>query len=210
MTCTPANVTFSTGTVSSPNFTSMIWGSGTQTAKLTMSGLTIGTPYLLKFTPTVTGQAPVITASTGVGSYSTIPAVVTATVVNVKFIPSAVSAVFVFSNTTTSTWSTASTTCYALTPTVAKYDSGQNASVAWVTQYSANPTVGTGYTLRNKILNFGVAGAAGTVTFDFMTSNDKPLLLLNANQGVAIYLNAEAVPSGGTISWDAEWEEISN
>lgn len=207
MTPTPANVSYGTGTVSAPNVSSAVWGSGTQTLTYSLATLTIGKNYVLTFTPTVTGQVPTITATSGI-SKSLIPKVVTAVVNNVFFTASATTAVFTFTNTATSTWSTASTTCYeTLGGTVAKYDSRQAAEKATLVAYTANPTVGTGAAVRNKMLNFGAAGAAGVVTFDFSTSNDKPMLLLNGNQGLAIYLNGQALPSSGVVSYDFEWEE---
>jgi hypothetical protein len=111
---TPANVSYGTGTVSAPNFTSMIWGSGTQTATLTCTGLTAGKLYRLQFTPTVTGQVPTITPTSGISS-STIPAVVTTIIENIYFRASGVTAVFTFTNTGASTWSTASTTVFEYT-----------------------------------------------------------------------------------------------
>jgi hypothetical protein len=67
--------------------------------------------------------------------------------------------------------------------------------------------VGTGVAIKNKTLNFGVAGASGTVTYDFMRANDKPLILRGTGQCAAINLNGQAVPTTGKISYDVEWEE---
>ena len=208
MTPSPANVSYSTGTVSAPNVTSAVWGSGTQTLTYSLATLTIGTDYVFTFTPTVTGQVPTITATSGI-SKSIIPAVVTGVANNVFFTASATTAVFTFTNTATSSWSTASTTCYATLPVIGKYDTNQSVQSAFVTAYTANPTVGSGFALRNKMLNFGAAGAAGVVTFDFMSQNDKPLLLINGSQSMAIYLNAQALPSSGVVSYEIEWEEVA-
>lgn len=94
--------------------------------------------------------------------------------------------------------------------TPGKYDSADGAPAATLSEYSANPTaLGAGVTLLNKILNLGLAGAAGTVEFDFSKNNDKPLLLRGAAQGVAINLNGQAVPAGGKVSYTIEWEEAS-
>lgn len=95
----------------------------------------------------------------------------------------------------------------ATAPTVALFDSSDSAASATVAQYSANPTTGAGIALATKKLNMGVAGAGGTVCFDFANRNDKALILRGAAQGLAINLNGQAVPAGGTISYSIEWEE---
>lgn len=106
---TAANVTYGTFTAGEGgNVTTAVWGSGTQTATMTLANLVIGKIYHWFFTPTVTGQAPTITATSGVGQ-STIPTVVSATVENIYFRATATSAVFTFTNTGASTWSAAST-----------------------------------------------------------------------------------------------------
>lgn len=93
-------------------------------------------------------------------------------------------------------------------PTIAKFDSGDATATATVSQYSVNPTgLGTGTIVESKTLNMGVAGAAGTVVFDFATRNDKALILRGATEGLAINLNGEAVPTGGKIGYGVEWEE---
>ena len=97
-------------------------------------------------------------------------------------------------------------TSAAVTP--AKFDSEDAAATATVKQYSANPgTLGAGIMLATKNLNMGVAGAGGTVVFDFATRNDKALILRGVAQGLAINLNGQAVPGGGTISYAIEFEE---
>ncbi len=93
-------------------------------------------------------------------------------------------------------------------PTIHAYDSLNDATTASVQQYSANPTLGTGYAIKNQTLNFGVAGAAGTVIFDFMRQNDQPLILRGTAQSMAINLNGQTVPTTGKISYDVEWEEF--
>ena len=95
----------------------------------------------------------------------------------------------------------------ATAPTPGKHDSGSAAASAVLSQYSANPTAGAGIIIRNKQLNFGVAGAAGVVEFDFSRNNDKPVVLRGVAQGLAINLNGQAVPTGGAVSYDIEWEE---
>jgi hypothetical protein len=117
---TPANVTYSTFTPSGANITTAVWGSGTQTATITIATLTAGKLYRLQFTPTVTGQVPTFTATSGIG-VSVIPTVVTAVVETIYFRASATTAVFTATNTGASTWSTASTTCFEYTrPAIAR------------------------------------------------------------------------------------------
>jgi hypothetical protein len=103
--------TWNTLTIASPNLTSAIYGSGTPTITFTMTGLTVGKLYRLRFTPTVTSQVPTFTATSGVG-LAVIPTVVSATVENIYFRATAATAVFTATNTAASTWSTASTTLY--------------------------------------------------------------------------------------------------
>lgn len=108
-----ANVTYSTFTINGNGFdiTSAVWGSGTQTGTFTISGLTVNSLYRFQFTPTVTGQVPTYTATSGI-SNCTIPTVVTAVVETIYFRASATTAVFTATNTATSTWSTTATTCF--------------------------------------------------------------------------------------------------
>jgi Fe-S cluster assembly iron-binding protein IscA len=236
-----ANLTYYTyGTMTAPNFNNAVaWtssGPATQQCTMTIAGLTSGTLYRTTLTPTVnTGAAPVITLS-GATLYSPITTLTTATAAKIDYIPTGTSVVFTFTNTAAGNWTTGSTSTYALTPVIVPYDSLQSASPYgsfWA--YSANPTAGTGVTIRNKMLNFGLAGAAGVVIFDFMTQNDKPLLLHNvvsgsglsanctasgvpyswctgsgtgaATESLAVYLNGEAVATGSQVSVDCEWEE---
>ena len=119
---TPLNVSYSgTCTISAPNVTTCSWAtSGTQTLTFTQTGLTVGKLYRFQFTPTSTGQVPTITATSGVAE-SSIPTVVTAVVEVIYFRASATTAVFTATNTTTATWSTASTTVYECTqPAIAR------------------------------------------------------------------------------------------
>lgn len=92
-------------------------------------------------------------------------------------------------------------------PVAAKFDSSDAAPTAALKQYSANPTVGAGVALATKKLNMGVPGAGGVVTFDFATRNDKALILRGVAEGLAINLNGQAVPDGGTITYAVEFEE---
>jgi hypothetical protein len=93
-------------------------------------------------------------------------------------------------------------------PTIALFDSTDATATAVAAQYSVNPTsVGAGSALATKKLNLGVAGAAGSITFDFATRNDKALILHGVVQGLAINLNGGTVPTGGTLSYSVEWEE---
>lgn len=96
----------------------------------------------------------------------------------------------------------------ATAPNIAKFDSGDAAATAVANVYTANPTVdASGIIIANKTLNFGVAGATGTVVFEFATRNDKALILRGVAQEMAINLNGQAVPAGGKISYSVEWEE---
>jgi hypothetical protein len=112
-TIAAANVSYGTFTVNANGYdvTAAVYVSGTQTATFTLSGLTSGKMYRFQFTPTVTGQVPTFTATSGI-SGSTIPTIVTATVETIYFRASATTAVFTASNTGASTWSTATTTLY--------------------------------------------------------------------------------------------------
>jgi hypothetical protein len=214
MTVTPANGNYNTFTISSQNLSSVInSGSTTETATLTVSGLTVGTQYLLAFTPTISsGQVPTVTISSGATlSIPSIPTVVSATPELIPFFATATSAVFNLTNTAAANWSTASTTVYATSPTpVIATQSNAIAPMASVILYSANPSsVGTSLgQFMTKKLNFGLAGAAGTIDFSFPDTNYLAPLLIGVGQSVAVSLNGGAVPSGGTLSYTVEWEEF--
>ena len=104
---------------------------------------------------------------------------------------------------------TATTGGTSSAPTIAKYDSTQGAPVGVFTVYSANPTVGTGVALRDELLNFGLAGAAGKTSFDFATANDKPLLLKATTESACINLAGVALPgtTGARVAIEVEWQE---
>lgn len=94
-------------------------------------------------------------------------------------------------------------------PSISKLDSTDSAATAVPALYTANPSaVGTGIKVAAKPLNFGLAGAAGMVEFDFSTRNDKALYLRGTAEGIAINLNGDAVPAGGTFGYAIEFEEI--
>lgn len=102
----------------------------------------------------------------------------------------------------------ANTAGTATTPTIAKFDSGDAAASAVVSQYSVNPTIDASKIIvANKMVNMGVAGAAGVAVFDFSTRNDKAIVLRGIAQQLAINLNGQAVPTGGAVSYSIEWEE---
>lgn len=102
----------------------------------------------------------------------------------------------------------ANTTGTSSVPVAAKFDSEDATPTAALKQYSANAgTLGAGVPIATKVLNLGVAGAGGTVVFDFATRNDKALILRGVAQGLAINLNGQAVPNGGKITYAVEWEE---
>lgn len=89
----------------------------------------------------------------------------------------------------------------------AKFDSADNNATAVVQSYSANPTTGAGYAISTKTLNFGLAGAAGTVTWDFSNRNDKAIVLRGTAQGLALNFNGNTVPTTGKFSFGIEWTE---
>lgn len=96
----------------------------------------------------------------------------------------------------------------AAAPGIAKFDSTDAAASCAVNRYTAAPTVdASGVILATKTLNFGVAGAAGQVVFDFATRNDKAVILRGVAQELAINLNGQALPAGGKITYAIEWEE---
>ena len=104
--------------------------------------------------------------------------------------------------------SAVNTTGTSSAPTIVKFDSADDAATATVKQYSANASaLGAGVTLATKNLNLGLAGAGGTVNFEFANCNDKALVLRGVLQGLAINLNGAAVPSGGVLTYAIEWEE---
>jgi hypothetical protein len=103
---------------------------------------------------------------------------------------------------------TANTGGTSTAPSIALFDSKDAAATAVPKLYTANPSaLGTGITLSTQSLNFGVAGAAANVVFDFSTRNDKAIYLRGVAEGLAINLNGGAVPSGGTFGYTIEFEE---
>lgn len=96
------------------------------------------------------------------------------------------------------------------TPTIGQFDSADAAATATALLYNTtNPTtLGAGVALSMQTLNFGVAGAAGTVVFDFSNRNDKPIILNGVAQGLAINFNGGAVPTGGTFGYTIEFDEV--
>ncbi|OPY84199.1 MAG: hypothetical protein A4E65_00337 [Syntrophorhabdus sp. PtaU1.Bin153] len=94
-------------------------------------------------------------------------------------------------------------------PSIAKFSSNDGTATATPALYTANPSaLGTGIALAEKKLNFGVAGAAGVVEFDFTNATGKPVYLIGATQGLAINLNGGTVPTGGTFGYTVIWEEF--
>lgn len=91
--------------------------------------------------------------------------------------------------------------------TPAKLDSQFATATATLKLYSANASaLGAGIVIEARQLNFGVAGAAGSVVWDFPAGQE--LILRGTAQGLAINLNGGAVPTGGKISWSVEWTEV--
>ena len=89
----------------------------------------------------------------------------------------------------------------------AKFDSSDGNATATVLEYTADPTVGAGYTLSSKTLNFGLTGYTGTQTWDFSDKNDKAVVLRGVAQGLAINFNGQTKPAGGKFSYAIEWTE---
>ena len=112
-TTATANVSYGTYIVNANGIdvTSAVWVSGTQTSTFTMTALTSGKMYRFQFVPTVTGQVPTFTATSGI-SGANIPTITTAITETIYFRASATTAVFTATNTGASTWSTTSTTLY--------------------------------------------------------------------------------------------------
>jgi hypothetical protein len=96
------------------------------------------------------------------------------------------------------------------TVTAGQFDSTDAAPTAVAKLYTANPSaLGAGIPLSVQTLNFGVAGAAGTVVFDFANRNDKPIILkTNTAENLAINLNGGTVPATGLLSYTIEFEEV--
>lgn len=94
------------------------------------------------------------------------------------------------------------------TPTIVPEDSNDSAATGVLTTCTANPTTGTAVGgIADQKLDFGVAGAAANIVFDFGNRPSKEPTLRGAAAGLAIYLNGQAVPTGGTISYTIEWTE---
>ena len=168
---TPANVSYTTCTTSGAEFSNVVWGSGTQTATYTIANLTAGKLYRYQFTPAIASQVPTLTATSNI-TVASIPTLANATVANVYFRPSAANAVFTYSNTGASTWSTASTTVY---------------------EYS-RPAIGREY------INGGTASTQQTLVFDWLPPSDwdgNPIKITP----YMVVSNATAPANGETIVW---------
>lgn len=93
--------------------------------------------------------------------------------------------------------------------TIGKFNSNDGTATATPLLYTANPTgLGAGVAILAKTCNFGVAGAAGVVEWDFTGPNGKPIYLIGTAQGLAINLGGAAVPTGGTFGYTITWEEF--
>ena len=94
-------------------------------------------------------------------------------------------------------------------PAITAYDSNDPTATAVAWQFSTNSgTVGTGTVLEDRMLNFGLVGATGTVEFSFANKNDKPPRLRNTSEWLAINFNGQTVPTSGAISYTIEFEEF--
>jgi hypothetical protein len=90
----------------------------------------------------------------------------------------------------------------------AAHDGNDVSAQAVLSQYTANPaSLGTGIAVRAKKLALPVAGAAGTVEFDFTRNSDKPVIESGAAQCLAINLNGSALPAGTSLDFAITWGE---
>lgn len=96
----------------------------------------------------------------------------------------------------------------AATATITKFDSAQAASTITPLLYTANPSsVGTGTSIAEGNLVFSTTNP-NRLIFDFTNGNGSPITLTGVAQGLAIYLNGQTKPTGGTISFWFEFEEF--
>jgi hypothetical protein len=104
---------------------------------------------------------------------------------------------------------TASTGGTPTAVTLAQHDSNDAAPTAVVNSFAANPSpLGTsGGVVRAAKLNLGATGAAGVITWDFTTRNDKGLVLRGVAQSLNLNFNSQAVPSGMLCAIDVEFSE---
>jgi len=164
------------------------WGSGTQTGTLTISGLTVNQNYVLQFTMgTITGQAPTLTATSGATVSITIPSMTSAAKINIPFAATAISAVFTFTNTGASSWSTTGT--MAVTAPLCTYilsvDSGTQITMS-------QPASASGSGAALVVAPWGVGD--GSTTFNVPDLRGRTIL--GAGTGTGLTARALGVSSG--------------
>lgn len=94
-------------------------------------------------------------------------------------------------------------------PAITRLNSANAAASAAAALYTANPSsTGAGGAIATKKLNFGLAGTAGTIEFSWPSGDGVAPILRSATEGIAINLNGQAVPAGGTFSYTIVWEEF--
>lgn len=96
--------------------------------------------------------------------------------------------------------------------TAVPHESSQAVSVATVTKYTANPTLGTAVgSVRTDRLVLAKATASGglgsgSVEFD-LTKDGKEIVLNTATEQLAVNLNGGTVPSGAALDVSFTWTE---
>jgi hypothetical protein len=209
--------TWGTLTISSPpNVTSAIWGSGSPTVLFTISGLTVGKLYRLRVTPTISGQVPTFTPTSGVQGDYVASAWVNSVQNNIYFVASATTAVWTALSSTTSTWSTASTTLYEYSRAVMArefaYTSMQTVVFDWfpprdwdntqIIEYSVFGVITQTPPTNGQIVNFSLSAYA-------VDSSDSLSMPLGAGLVSSVTFDATyaqydwfRTPATGTLSID--------
>jgi len=94
------------------------------------------------------------------------------------------------------------------TATISKFDSGNATVTASPVLYTANASaLGAGTSIAEGSLVFSTTNP-NKVVFNFTEGNGTPVTLRGVAQGLALYLNAQTKPSGGTVSISYEFEEL--
>jgi len=94
--------------------------------------------------------------------------------------------------------------------TVVPRDSTQTAGTATARSYTANPTAGTlvGSIRSTKLLSPAPASVANdSLIWDFDDIQTNPVVLVNANETIAINFNGAALPAGLSLHCSVTWTE---
>lgn len=156
------------------------------------------------YSAVVANYAPATTATDMVVLTGATGKIITLTMVRVNGAATAASYqdVFLYKRTTLDTGGTSSVTA------TVKHDSTDPAASGVVTQYSANPTLGTGVALRSEHVSFSSAAAGNLVTdWVFAARGAKAPKLNSATESFALNFNGAAVPSGANMHMTIEWTE---